>query len=64
MAERPSVDGFRMHFWGLTLRDFSHKIYQRNGDDENSTQGIISERNLFWWKDSVRELWNRPRSSA
>lgn len=56
MAVRPSVDGFRMHFWGLTLRDFSHKIYQRNGDDENSTQGIISERDLLWWKDPVREL--------
>ena len=39
-------------------------MYQRYGDDENSTQGIISERDLLWWKDPVRELWNRPRSSA
>ena len=39
-------------------------MYRRYGDDENSTQGIISERGLFWWKGPVRELWNRPRSSA
>ena len=39
-------------------------MYQRYGDDENSTQGIISERGLVWWKGSVRELWNRPRSAA
>ena len=39
-------------------------MYRRYGDDENSTQGIISERDLLWWKDPVRELWNRPRSSV
>lgn len=32
---------------GLTLGLFSPKIYRRYGDDENSTQGIISERGLF-----------------
>lgn len=64
MAVQPSTDGFRLHFWGLTLGEFSPKMYRRYGDDENSTQGIISERGLVWWKGPVRELWNRPRSSA